>query len=445
MTPHRLIELNQLIRNTLDANLAPSYWVVAEIAELRNNPKGHCYLELVEKENEEIVARMKANIWSYTYRGIASWFESITGSPLQSGMKVLCQAKVQFHELYGISLSITDIDPNYTLGERARKRQQTLEQLKADGIFEMNKELPLPILPQRLAIISSATAAGYGDFMNQLQGNRYQYQFECSLFPAIMQGDQAPGSITEAMHEVAENLDHFDLLLIVRGGGAQVDLDCFDDYNLASHVAQFPIPVITGIGHERDQSVVDLVAHTQMKTPTAVAEFLISGMRALEERIQGLAQALYQSTQTKISDAFYHLVQCAQQIKLYVKDHTHRQVNTLLKRESAVQGIIKQNLNTHSFKIKSLQSQLNSHWKEKARQEESMLQSLQRQLSLNDPETIMAKGYSISKINGQLLHKVKDIKAGMTLETWALNYSLKSEVTDLSPKKALKASKKTAI
>jgi exodeoxyribonuclease VII large subunit len=277
-----LYELNKKISEALANNLEPSYWVVAEIGQIQTNRKGHCYLELVEKEDDQIKAKTRATIWSYTYRNLSTWFEGITGQSLKAGMKILFNATIQYHEIYGFSLNIRDIDAQYTLGERAKKRQEIIERLREDGVFEMNKELRLPTVPQNIAVISSETAAGFGDFMDQIVGNDYGYEVEIELFNAVMQGEEAASSIIDAMHQVFENIGNYDLLVIIRGGGATLDLDCFDNYDLGSHVAQFPIPVITGIGHERDETITDMVAHTKMKTPTAVAEFIISGFRNLK-------------------------------------------------------------------------------------------------------------------------------------------------------------------
>ncbi|MCK5372281.1 MAG: exodeoxyribonuclease VII large subunit, partial [Cyclobacteriaceae bacterium] len=230
-----LFELNKLINEVLVKNLEPSYWIVAEIGEMRHNRNGHCYLELVEKEGDKIKAKSRATIWSYTYRNLSGWFEAITGESLKPGMKILCNATIQFHEVYGFSLNIKDIDAQYTLGERAKRKQDIIAKLQDDGIFDMNKELELPTVPQKIAVISSETAAGYGDFMDHLVNNEYAYSFDIQLFNSTMQGDQAEASIVDSMHQVFGRIDDFDLLVIIRGGGASLDLDCFDSYDIGSH------------------------------------------------------------------------------------------------------------------------------------------------------------------------------------------------------------------
>ena len=311
-----LLELNNLIRQTLDSSLAPYYWVVAEISELRVVQKGHCYLELVEKESNYLQAKLRATIWAYDYRNISGWFESTTGETLKPGMKVLAKLRVEFHELYGISANIKEIDPQFTLGERARKKQEVIAKLVADGVFDMNKQLLLPYVPQRIAVISSATAAGYGDFMHHLQQNEKGYDFQVKLYSAVMQGSEAPGTIIAALHDIHSNLELYDVIVIIRGGGAQVDMDCFDDYELASHIAQFPLPVITGIGHERDESIADLVAHTKLKTPTAVSAFLISGVATFEQRIDRLAQRIENNVRHICQAQSYRLEELSRSFQL---------------------------------------------------------------------------------------------------------------------------------
>ena len=242
-------------------------------------------LELVEKDDNKVIAQVKANIWAYEYRKLSLKFQAATNESLRPGMKVLLLVAVTFHEVYGLSLNVRDIDPAYTMGEMALKKRKVIERLTKEGLVKLNKSLSLPVVPQRIAVISSPTAAGYGDFFGQLDNNPYGYKFVHTLFPALMQGSGAEQSIISALRKVSQKIDLFDVLVIIRGGGSVIDLNCFDSYDLASEVARSPLPVITGIGHEKDDTVVDITAHTKMKTPTAVAEFLISGLRSFEENI----------------------------------------------------------------------------------------------------------------------------------------------------------------
>ena len=279
-----LLELNKNIQETINNGFTESVWVVAEISEIKVNRNGHCYLELIEKDalNDSIIAKTRATIWAFTFRMLKPYFENAAGHELTVGLKVLISANVEFHELYGLSLNITDIDPNYTLGDLAQQKAETIKTLKDDGVYEMNKDLPFPIVPQKIAIISSETAAGYQDFINQLKNNSGEYKYYTKLFPSVMQGIQAEDSIIKSLEKIYNHEDFFDIVVIIRGGGSQSDLQCFNSYPVASNVAQFPLPVITGIGHDKDESVVDVVSHEKLKTPTAAAEYIIEKTSSYE-------------------------------------------------------------------------------------------------------------------------------------------------------------------
>ena len=287
-----LSELQRRIRLTVEEAFALPVWVGAEISELKVNYSGHCYIELVEKGESDGVpkAQARATIWRSRYPQIAAAFMAATGQQLAAGTKILARATVSYHEIYGFSLNITDIDPSYTLGDMELRRQQTIAQLRAEGVWDMNRELAMPVPVQRIAVISSASAAGYQDFCNQLQAGGYA--FRTTLFEAVMQGAAAEESIVSALESVAAVAEGFDAVIIIRGGGSVSDLNCFNAYRLAAHVAQFPLPVITGIGHDKDVSVADMVAHTPLKTPTAVAAWLIDRMMQAEAAVERAAQQL---------------------------------------------------------------------------------------------------------------------------------------------------------
>ncbi len=276
-----LSQLNAMIREAIEMNFLDEIWLVAEIAEMRIAGAGHCYLDLVEKRENRIVARMRANIWKFQYDRITSRFFAATGSSLQKGMKVLFSVSISFHEQYGISLVVKNIDPSYSLGDLERKKKEIIQQLTKEGLVGKNGQLELEIVPKKIAIISSETAAGYDDFLNQLNNNSGGYLFEVQLFQSTMQGDGVEGSIINNLEVIRK--DDFDCVVIIRGGGASLDLAGFDNYNLGKAIAEFPIPVLTGIGHERDETIADIVSHTKLKTPTAVAEFLIEKMQNFEE------------------------------------------------------------------------------------------------------------------------------------------------------------------
>jgi len=293
--PLSLFELHRQIREELEMAFPESYWVVAEIAQVSpDRRKGHCYLNLVDKGDDarQMLAQARATIWSARFQLLGRYFEEKTGQPLKAGLKILFQASVRFHELYGLSLDIVNIDPSYTIGDLARQRQETLKRLEAEGLLTANKALELPLVPQRLAIVSSATAAGYQDFVHQLQNNSFGYTFQTTLFPATVQGNEAPDSINRAMALIARHQERFDAIVLIRGGGSQTDLSCFDDYHIAAAIGQAPLPVLTGIGHERDESIADLVANTRLKTPTAVASFLVDRFRAAEVYAEDLLDSI---------------------------------------------------------------------------------------------------------------------------------------------------------
>ena len=292
-----LSELQALIKRGIDNAHPLPYWVTAEISELKVNYSGHCYIELVEKGGANHVPKAKASavIWRSGYPMIASYFQGATGQVLAAGLKVLVKVVVSYHELYGLSLQITDIDPTYTLGDMERQRQETIRRLRQDGVFDMNRELPLPAAIQRIAVISSRNAAGYQDFMKEISSS--PYGFEITLFDAFMQGAEAEESIVRALGEAADRADGFDALVLIRGGGSQSDLGCFNSYRLCCYLAQFPLPVIAGIGHDKDQSVADLVAAVSLKTPTAVAVYLKNGMAEFEAGLDDMRKELKEAAQ----------------------------------------------------------------------------------------------------------------------------------------------------
>ena len=287
-----LSELQRRVRQVLEERFALPLWVSAEIAEVKVNYSGHCYLELVEKggDNGVPLAQSRAVIWRTAYSRIAGYFEAETGQRLAAGIKILAKVAVNYHELYGFSLQITDIDPAYTLGDMQRQRQQTIDCLRKEGVWDMNREVGMPAVVQRIAIVSSANAAGYQDFCKEI--GKSPYRFRLTLFDAFMQGAAAEESIVAALCAVADRMEEFDAVVIIRGGGSASDLNCFNAYRLCTHVAQFPLPVLTGIGHDKDTSVADMVAHTALKTPTAVAGWLVERMDTIDAWLDNAALQL---------------------------------------------------------------------------------------------------------------------------------------------------------
>lgn len=409
---HSLSELLEQVKGALQKELPGHYWVVAEIMELRENR--HCYLELIEKseENDSLLAKVRATIWASRYGMLRPYFETTTGSSLKSGIKILCKASVEFHPLYGLSLNITDIDPSYTLGDLARKKQEVIQRLRKEGVYDMNRELSFPLVPQRIAIISSETAAGYGDFMESIRQNRYGFFFHTTLYPAIMQGDEAPLSITSAMEKVYESESDFDCLVLIRGGGSKADLESFNQYELAYFITQFPLPVITGIGHERDESVADMVAHLGLKTPTAVAEFLVDKLLSFEFSLSALLD--------RLSTA--------------VRDRVHGDLNRLERHGSSMMHLSRGLLQQQSDRLRQSEQRLRRELSMYMENSRVKLAQLQKRTELVDPENILKRGYSISLLKGKAVVSAKGIKAGDLLETRLYRGTIISKVEHSSEK-----------
>lgn len=412
-----LSDLNRKIKECLQANLEDNYWIIAEIGEMRVNQKGHCYLEMVEKSGDEIIAKSQAVIWSYAYRNLSGWFETLTGQSLKPGLKILCNVAVNFHEVYGLNLNIKDIDASYTIGERAKKRLEILKKLEQEGVIELNRQLPLPLVPQRIALIASSTSAGYLDFMSQIRYNSSGYQFRISLYQALMQGNEAERSIIQAMLQIYNDIDDFDLLVIIRGGGATLDLECFDTYDLAAHVAQFPIPVITGIGHERDETIVDIVANTSLKTPTAVAEFLISGCREFEERIENLYLQILDKMVHTFKEQDKHLEYLCRHLK-YVSGQVLKEFWTTLR-------ILSGNIRNAALGRKRIldtllagyAASLKLHTEQFLALQAKDLKNLSKSIELVDPKKILRRGYTMTRKNNRIIKSVRDLHPGDVIES----------------------------
>lgn len=394
-TAYSLYELNTAIKSAISTAFSEAYWVTAEIAELKCNQRGHCYLELVEKDDAKTVAQTKATIWAYEYRKLSHKFQAATNESIRPGMKIMLLAVVNFHEVYGLSLNIRDIDPTYTLGEMARKRKEVIERLRKEGLLELNKGLPLPLVPQRVAVISSPTAAGYGDFFAQLDTNRYGYKFVHVLFPALVQGLDAEGSIIGALRKIAKYRHLFDVAVIIRGGGSAVDLSCFDNYDLAAEIAGCPLPVITGIGHEKDDTVADIVAHTRMKTPTAVAEFLVSGLRGFEDNVIDIRNRIKTYTARLLQDLRYRLYSLARHLGHVPGRAVSAQLNKLL----------------------LLQSSLRNLATRRIQKVDHTLDRTEQALRLLDPVNVLRRGYSITRHDGKILKDASLVNKGASIDT----------------------------
>ncbi len=372
-----LSELHEAIKDILYGNFEERYWIVAEISQLNVAKAGHCYLELIEKnEKGKTIAKTRATIWSYTFRHLKAYFNDMLDEDLKAGMKVMILAKVEFHEIYGYSLNITDIDPTYTLGDQAKKRQEILNQLKEDGVMEMNKEIELPLVPQKIAIISSETAAGYGDFSEQLKNNAYGYVFYTKLFTATMQGEKAEDSIISALERIYEYEDFFDAVIIIRGGGSKEELSCFDNYLLALNIAQYPLPILTGIGHERDESIADLVAHKKLKTPTAVAEFFIEKLAFFEGRLESSFTKIKENVNNYFSEEKYRIESANSKLSPFVKNLLNSQKSNLLIYEENLKKSMNRAFIHEHYKLENAQTKIKTSTKELLVRKKTKLKNL---------------------------------------------------------------------
>ena len=373
--PLSLFSLNNMVRGAIASGVPGAYWVTGELSEVRETSAGHCYIELVERSESarDIVAKARGTIWSRIYTLLKPYFLEQTGEPFAAGLKVLLKVTVVFHELYSYSLDVCDIEPSFTVGDIARQRQLILARLTAEGVINLNKELPFPALPQRVAVISSSFAAGYGDFCDQLLNNPYGFVFYPALFPSPMQGNKVEQGIIAALDKIAENAHCWDVVVIIRGGGATSELSCFDTYDLANNCAQFPLPIITGIGHHRDDTLIDAVAHTRVKTPTAAAELLVQSLAAQEAALDYMQGCITQAA-TDIADACKRrMAALLQQLPVFVKMHIDRQLHKL-----------------------------------------DVWQKLSEAAS---PARILSMGYTLTRAGGKVVRSASDIKPGDEVET----------------------------
>ena len=374
-TPLTLYSLNNLVHNVIADALPSRYWITGELSEVRETAVGHCYIELVQRDEEtqETVAKARGTIWARIYSLLRPYFLEQTGQPFAASLKVLLQVTVSFHELYGYTLDVCDIEPAYTIGDIARQRLLIIKRLTDEGVIGLNKELELPLLPQRIAVISSATAAGYGDFCDQLLNNRYGFVFYPRLFHAPMQGNGAEEGIIAALDRIARDIDNWDVVVIIRGGGATSELGCFDTYDLANNCAQFPLPIITGIGHLRDESILDIVAHTSAKTPTAVAEYLIHSMLDNESVLTEYQNCIATAVAKRLENEKRRIETAVGQLPmltaLYMQGQRHR------------------------------------------------LDLFQRSIDAASPEHILSLGYSITRLNGKAVRDAATLKPGEEVET----------------------------
>lgn len=392
-----LYDLNALVRRSVERCLPDEYWVQAELSDVRTNSTGHCYLEFIQKDprSNNLIAKARGTIWANVFRLLKPYFEETTGQAFVSGIKVLVQVTVSFHELYGYSLTVQDIDPTYTLGDMARRRREILKQLEEDGVLTLNKELEMPLLPQRIAVVSSPTAAGYGDFRHQLQANSRGFYFYTELFPALMQGERVEESVLSALDKINGRLSDFDVVVIIRGGGATSDLSCFDTYLLAAACAQFPLPVITGIGHERDDTVLDSVAHTRVKTPTAAAEYLIGCMEEAAGELEILVARLHESVR-----------------RLLMQEH-----RKLLAYKSQIPSTVYHKISEAKLSLLTVRKDIAQSVTSSLIRHRHRLELLQQRIMDAAPEKQLARGYSITLKDGKVVKDAQKLRANDEIVT----------------------------
>lgn len=447
-----LTELQLIIKDSLYMALPDMYWVIAEISEIRENYNGHCYLELVEKHPDEISirSRVKAVIWSSRYRFIKSFFENSTRESLREGIKILVRAKIDYHEIYGLSLVINDIDPAFTIGEMALKRQMILKKLEEEGVLAMNKELDFPLVPQRIAIISSSNAAGYDDFMKHLTGNSFGYVFYTALIETPMQGNETEAGVIRALEKIAGHLEKFDLAVIIRGGGSQTDLSWFDNYNIAYYITQFPLPVITGIGHEKDLSVADIVAYRSLKTPTAVADFLIECMNNAEISLIEMIKKIIEKSRLILEESKIHID--SSRLKLIPvarmmisefkeelsgilidmirtgKEYIMRAGLLPVNHKSRLISGARSNLSARVTLLTGKKQSLINHSKNCLNNMNNKIGRFDSSLKILDPENVLMRGYTITSLNGKIIKKSVLLKKDDMIDTRFSDGSVSSKV-----------------
>lgn len=437
-----LSELTENIEKGLKKALPREYWITAEISELTITSKGHCYLELIEKpkDSNTITAKIKATIWANNFTLIQAYFTNTTGIDLQPGLQILVKTSVEFHSVYGISLQITDIDPVYTIGEEEKQKREILIRLEQEGIITMNKDIPFPTIPQRIAVISSTQAAGYQDFINQLHNNPYSISYSTTLFPASMQGIETEQSIIKALDSIYEQESDFDIVVIIRGGGSKTDLRWFDNYNIAAHIAQFPLPVITGIGHDKDESIADIVAYESLKTPTAVADYILEFAIEMLATLENLQDTVITLFEKKLQESSMWIQTTSQKIMDVYKQYMTLSNSELENKKKdifrSVQFIINQkntDILIQQQKLQSRTSIVYNNYRNTLQNTEQTLKNtiilelqklrqrtdiLETKVSLHNPERILSQGYSITtNAKGEIIKDSNHVTKGDTIHT----------------------------
>jgi exodeoxyribonuclease VII large subunit len=448
-----LSELNREIKSCIESRFTSPVWVIAEINSMNIHRSGHCYLELVQKSdlNDSVIASARGVIWSSIFNRLKAYFETTSGTDFEKGLKVLVKVSVDYHAQFGLSLNIRDIDPAYTLGDIARRRKEIIDKLEKENVIDINKTIEIPLIIKNIAVISSASAAGYEDFMNQLNKNSFNYKFNLELFEANMQGQQTEKSVISAFDSIFQTIEKFDIVCILRGGGSKTDLAAFDNYNIAFYVTQFPIPVITGIGHERDETVTDIVANTRLKTPTAAAEFIINNNAAFEAEINGLANSISEKVRdylyinnliitnvsVKISKLRKHISDKTENCNDYFyrlrnalnrnmrERHSHLELLENRKRIYSKEIIKNSDRNLDNYILR-----LRTSVKQELISKQRKLDNIENNVRLTDPANILKRGFSITKLNGKIVSDASKLQQNDEIETVFAKSSVKSKVVN---------------
>ncbi len=412
-SPLTLSQLNSLVREVIELSMPNDYWVTVELASVRDS-HGHCYMELVEKDDRTNtpIAQARACCWRNTWMRLSPKFIHDTGQALHSGLKVLLRLHANFHEAYGFSWTVTDIDPSYTMGDMARRRQEILRTLKEQGVIDMNKTLHISPFALHIAVISSATAAGYGDFCRQLADNEYGFRFQTQLFPAIMQGEQVQDSIIGALEAINEQASLFDAVVIIRGGGSTADLSGFDTLPLAENVANFPLPIITGIGHDRDQSVLDIIACVSQKTPTAVAAFLIGNLADTMTMIDDCSQRITRSVSQRMQNERFAIQHLEQRITAALRLRTMQEKNRLAQCQSRFSHAVTNRLLKEQNRIDKATQRIPWLVAGTMERERHRLEMIEQRAKAVDPKNILRRGYSITIHNGSAITDSRQLAIG---------------------------------
>ena len=439
-TVYSLSDVAMSIHKMIERTYTRPYYIKAEILKLNYYPySGHCYPELVEREGNTIKTEMRAVIWSTHFQDINRRFQQITGEPLKENIRILCLATIQFSPKHGLALHIEDIEPTYTLGEMVKNRQEVIARLKKEGFFDRNRSLPMPLLPKRVAVISVETSKGYSDFMQTLQQNEYGYRFNTELFPSILQGDKAITGIMGRLGEIAMRQEHFDVVVIVRGGGGDVGMSCYDDYELTQRVATFPLPVLTGIGHSTNLTVTDMVAHANFITPTDVAFSLIAAFRHFDEQIDDAINRIVQQVQQQISDSRQDMlkVETTLQYKLpkvldlhrniladTYKDLVFKSKELTMNQHFKLKEIMREVGKNTQMQLQRSRQQLTTAEERLPRECRAMLKrrthdftAVEEKLQLLSPENVLKRGYSITLKNGKAVTDAAELETGDRLVT----------------------------